>query len=433
MINNRFENYLISEREEKFQRIYYEINQLYIDNNYKLDPMELIHYALAEDINIIIKDTSNKIIYNSNTRRSMGMMGGMHHGHMGHMGYMHRPEGKYIEKEYPLTFEGDLIGTLIIGYIDNAYLTESAMIFKGTLFRSFILSGFVTILIGLIFSIVISNRLTQPLVSIKDTANAIKAGNLQVDSEVKTDVKEIIELSEAIGFLGNTLAEQEDIRKRYASDISHELRTPLTTLRTHLEAIIDGVWEPTREHLQILMEEIQRLSNLVDNLRDSFTETEYSIKLNKERFNISKELEAIITAYVPIYEKKGFTILGSIEPNIEVYMDKDKFKQIINNLLSNSLRYLEDEGQVFVDLKENNRKITIKVKDNGIGIKDKDLPHIFNRFYRVDTSRQKSTGGSGLGLSIVKSMVEAHGGYIYVESQYGKGTEFTLNFPLKQT
>ncbi|HLS53596.1 MAG TPA: sensor histidine kinase, partial [Tissierellaceae bacterium] len=104
MINNRFENYLISEREEKFQRIYYEINQLYIDNNYKLDPMELIHYALAEDINIIIKDTSNKIIYNSNTRRSMGMMGGMHHGHMGHMGYMHRPEGKYIEKEYPLTF-----------------------------------------------------------------------------------------------------------------------------------------------------------------------------------------------------------------------------------------------------------------------------------------------------------------------------------------
>ena len=111
-------------------------------------------------------------------------------------------------------------------------------------------------------------------------------------------------------------------------------------------------------------------------------------------------------------------------------MDRDKLKQIMFNLLSNSMRYLRRDGTVIVGLSKEKHHIKITVEDNGIGIKDEDIPYIFERFYRVDSSRNKETGGTGLGLSIVRNLVEAHGGVIYVESEIGKGTKFTLLFPL---
>lgn len=434
MINNRFENYLIKEREDKFEEIYKVINDLYTNNNFKLDPMELKHYALAEDINIIIQDIDGNIQYNSST--AMGMMGngmGMGNGHMGRhhsMGGRNISEGEYVEKSYPLSIDNTNVGYLIIGYIDNAYLTESAVLFKNTLWKSFIISGLITVLISFLVSIVLSKKLTIPLIKIRNTANEIQSGNLSAYSTIDTDIKEILELSSSLNYLGTTLAEQENIRKRYASDISHELRTPLTTLKSHIEAIMDGVWEPTKDHLSILMSEITRLSNLVDDLKDSFNAEEYNINLEKSKFNISLELKDILTSFIPLYHQKGYRITSSIEDNIEIFMDKDKFSQVINNLLSNSLNYLRDNGEVFVELKKVNNRLIISIEDNGIGIKKESLPLIFNRFYRVDTSRDKATGGTGLGLPIVKSIVEAHGGSISVESEYGKGTKFILKFPL---
>jgi signal transduction histidine kinase len=110
-------------------------------------------------------------------------------------------------------------------------------------------------------------------------------------------------------------------------------------------------------------------------------------------------------------------------------MDKDKFKQIMHNLLSNAYKYMKDKGEVLVSLNIENNSITIKVKDNGIGISKKDIPYIFERFYRTDMSRNKNTGGSGIGLTITKTLVEAHGGKISVESKLGEGTVFTVRFP----
>lgn len=432
MINRRFENYLITEREDKFENIYKVINELYVNSNFKLDPMELKHYALSEDINIIIQDMQGNILYNSSTGMGMGRMGrmgGMHHGGMNHM--MNIPQGEYVEKVYKLLHDNNIVGSLIIGYIDNAYLTESAILFKNTLGKSFIISGLITIFIGILVSIFLSNRLTTPLINIRNTANEIQSGNLNAKSIVNTNIKEILDLSSSINYLGGTLSQQENIRKRYASDISHELRTPLTTLKTHIEAIIDGIWEPTKEHLDILMSEITRLSNLVDDLRDSFNAEEYNINLKKTRFNISEELENIITSFIPIYSQKGYNISQYIEKNIEVFMDIDKFKQIINNLLTNAFHYLGKDGKVSIKLTKLNNKLNLSIEDNGIGIKEENLPLIFDRFYRADTSRNKTTGGTGLGLSIVKSIVEAHGGNIYIKSQYGKGTKVVMNFPLE--
>ncbi len=427
MINNRFENYLAEEQQVKLQQICDEINDLYNKNGYVLYQREINSYASLENVTIEIRDLNDNILYTSNNRNIMDPMGGMHR----RMRRMHNiPEGNYVEKSYPLLEGNKEVGKLIIGFIDNAYLTESAMIFKDTLTKSFFISAIFTVLVGLGTSTMLSKSLTSPLLEIRNTAVEMRKGNLNRKSNINTNTVEILELSDSINYLGETLAKQENIRKKYASDISHELRTPLATLKSHLEAIIDGIWEPSEEHLDVLMKDIDRLSSLVDDLKDSFKSEELELVLNKTKFNMSKEIDDIITTFTPLYTKEGFHIESAIEDNIEINMDRDKLKQIMYNLLSNSIKYLDKEGKVSVILKEDSNNVILKVIDNGIGIEEKYLPFIFDRFYRSDTSRNKNTGGTGLGLSIVKSIVEAHGGSIEIESKYEEGTKITILIPL---
>lgn len=427
MINNRFEIYLVKEQENRLSQISKEINNLYSQNDYKLYQNEINSYASLEDIYIEIKDLNGNTLYSSNNNNHMGGMGGMHRKMM----QMHQiPEGNYVDKAFPLFQDNKVIAKLIIGYIDNSYLTESAIIFKDTLTKSFLISGIFTIILGTLISIYLSRSLTNPLIAIRNTAVDIQKGNLKSRAIVDTNTVEIVELSDSINFLSESLAKQEDIRNRYASDISHELRTPITTLKSHLEAIIDGVWNSDEEHLNILMLEIDRLSSLVDDLKDSFTSEEYTLNLNKTKFNLSKEMYDIVTTFIPIYTKENHNIDFSIEDTIDINMDKNKLKQIMYNILSNSIKYLNNKGTVSIILTKNRDNAIIKVIDDGIGIKKEDLPHIFDRFYRSDSSRNRNTGGTGLGLSIVKTIVEAHNGTIHVVSSSGKGTEITIVLPL---
>lgn len=424
MINNRFEKYLVKEQEIRLEEISKEINKSYEENEYKLYPRDINSYASLEDLSIEIRDLENNLLYSSKTKG----IGRMHNRVMRNHGIS---QGKLVEKSFPLVEKDNEVGTLFIGYIDNSYLTEGAIVFKNTLSKSLFLSAVLAIIIGIVTSIILSRSLTIPLLSIRNTAMEIQKGNYDEKSMVNTNMIEIKELSDSINYLGETLGKQESIRKKYASNISHELRTPLTTLQSHIEAIIDGIWEPSNEHLKILMDEVIRLSSLVDNLKDSFNSEEHEIILNKTTFDLSTELKNIVTTFVPLYNKENYNIQTNIEDNVKIYMDKDKLKQIISNLLLNSIQYLNNEGTVLISLRKEKENILIKVSDNGIGISKKDLPHIFDRFYRVDESRNKNTGGTGLGLSIVKSIVEIHNGNIKVKSQQNQGTEFVISLPQK--
>ncbi len=426
MINRTFEKYLEREQSNKFHTIFEEINEIYSSNPLALDKMSLMHYSVREGIDITIKDKDNKTLYDS-SESGMGM-GSMNRRRINMMDRI--PRGNYVEKVYELKKDSTVIGRLIIGYLDNSYITDSSILFMDTLKRSLFASGLLAVLMGLLVSILISRQLTKPILDITQTANNLRAGDLSARSSIVNSTAEISQLRESINYLGDTLAKQDSIRKRYASDISHELRTPLTTLKTHIEAISDGIWEPNKEHLDILTDEVLRLTKLVDDLKTSFTQEEYTLQINKSRFNISLELENIIRGYEPIFSKENHLLLSNIEKDIIFNMDREKFNQIIYNLLSNSLHYLKEKGKVMVELYGLEDKIILKISDNGIGIKEEDLENIFNRFYRVDTSRNKETGGTGLGLSIVKSIVEAHKGHIDVESKFGEGTDFIISLPI---
>lgn len=434
MINRKFDSYLIEEQNMKFEKIRKDINDLFLEEGSNLTSRDISNYASMEGIYIEIRDYNDNLVCNSNNSNMMhkGMMGQMMRQMMRRHGtgnsYMNT--GNYVEKNFSLLDGDNIIGTLIIGYIDNSHLTESALLFKDTLSVSFLISGIITIILGLIISIFLSKGLSSPLVNITSTANEMRSGNLKSRSTIKANTKEIKELSYSINYLAETLENQENLRKRYASDIAHELRTPLTILKSHVEAIVDGIWEPTDEHFGVLLGEIDRLAKLVDDLKNTFKTLEADLNINKTYFNITNELKAILSQFEPLFKKEDFILEYSIEENIKISMDRDRFKQIMNNLLSNALKYLKDNGRVFVTLKKEKRNIIITVKDNGTGIKEEDLPFVFDRFYRADISRNKETGGTGLGLSITKALVEAHGGNIYVESNYDKETKFTILLPI---
>ncbi len=430
-VGKEFRLYLIDEHKSRIDNVIKIVEDLYKNQVLpsKINQDELQRYAEMQELYIEVKDLNNNTIYSSGNshlqHKTMmeGMMGSMMHNFAG------MNIGEYTEDKYPLIINNKNIGTIIVGYFGTSYLTSGSVTFISTLNRSFILSAIIALIFGLIISIIISKQLSKPLVNITETANKMRGGNLEVRAMRNTTTKEIADLSNSINYLAATLKNQEMLRKRLTSDMAHELRTPLTTLKTHIEALIDGVWEPTTERFEDFYEEIERLTKMVDNLRSLSRLEESNLNLNKGKIDISNELEKIINTFKPLFIKENYDLISRISPEIEAIIDKDKFKQIMHNLLSNAYKYLKPWGKVEVILNKANESILIKVIDNGIGIPEKDLPYVFERFYRSDLSRSKNTGGSGIGLTITKAFVEAHGGRIYVESKLDEGTTFTIELP----
>lgn len=430
MIGKKFNNYLINEHKAMEVRTAAIINNLY---NEKIgfsaaNEDEILRYASAQNLYIQIKNINGEIIFASNnlTSTHKTMMNSM-------MGSMMRNSlnttDQYSEDKYPLKKGTKSIGTITFGYYNSSYFNSSAQTFITTLNHSFLLSALIALVFGLIISIFFSKQISLPLTKITTTANKIRTGNLEARSLVISKTKEIDDLSTSINYLAETLQKQELLRKRLTSDMAHELRTPLTNLKSHIEALLDKVFEPTDEILTGFYEEIQRLIKLVNGLNDAAKLEQTTTILNKSKFNLSLELEKIINSFKPLYKTSSLKIHSKLTPNLEIFMDKDKFKQVIYNLLSNALKYSKENGEVLVTLKSFANTIIIEIKDNGIGISEKDLPFIFERLYRSDESRNKNTGGAGIGLTIVKNIVEAHKGTIKVTSSLGVGTTFIITLP----
>jgi two-component system sensor histidine kinase BaeS len=431
MIGEKFNNYLIDEHKTKVSKIATIINGLYDEKTgfSTSGKDEILRYSNAEKLYIEVKDKNGVLVFTSGNSalQQNTMMGSMMNSMMNNFSEI-KP-GEYTEDNYPLMKNSNEVGNIVFGYYGTSYLNDAALTFKMTLNHSFFLSGFIALIFGLIVSILLSKQISSPLTKITATANNIRNGDLEARSRVTSKTTEIIDLNASINYLAETLQKQELLRKRLTSDMAHELRTPLTNLKSHIEALLDKVWEPTEKMLTSFYEEIERLIKLVEGLNDIAKLEQTNLNLNKSRFNLSLELEKVITSFEPLFANSNSKIISDLLSNVEVFMDKDKLTQVMYNLLANSLKYLNGNGEVFVTLKDKNETIILEVKDNGIGMSEKDLPFIFERFYRSDESRNKKTGGSGIGLTIVKSIVEAHNGTIDVKSRLGEGSTFTVTIP----
>lgn len=346
---------------------------------------------------------------------------------------------KSIEKQWDNYFEelkvdinddesNILVGYAYIGHYASTYYMENDVEFFNAINRIIIIIGVISISSIIIISIIISRSIAKPISKVSKMTKYIGEGNYKNKLNYKSNIMEIDDLINSINKLSNELNDQENLRKQLTGDIAHELRTPLTSIKGHLDAIIVGIWEPTNERLNSINEEVKRITNLVDELRKLAKFDSGKDNLNKEIVNLKNYIKSIAYNYEGKALEKNIVVKYQLE-NIEALIDKEKFAQVIINILSNAIKYNNGNNEIYIKVFKKNNSINISIKDSGIGIPKSEYKNIFERFYRLDKSRGSNEKGVGVGLTIAKSIVNAHGGEIEVYSEINKGSEFIISLP----
>lgn len=284
--------------------------------------------------------------------------------------------------------------------------------------------------IAVVLGLLLARSLSKPVLALTDATEAIAAGDFGHQIPVKSK-DEIGLLAASFNQMSSELARATQLRKQMTADIAHDLRTPLSILSGYTEGLKEGDVKPTEELYSILHEEVQHLTHLVEDLRLLSLADSGELSLTMRDIDPKAVLEKAALAYILQAEKKGITIrvvAGDELPSIRV--DVARMTQVFNNLVANALRYT-DAGEIVLSAFVDNARVVLSVRDTGAGIAQDALPHIFDRFYRADQSRQRvEDGTSGLGLAIAKSIVVLMGGTILVESDLGVGSVFSVQFPV---
>lgn len=279
-----------------------------------------------------------------------------------------------------------------------------------------------------IFAILMTNKIVRPVLDTAERAKKISEGNYEAETDIHSDIKETQMLLDSMNRLSLELAEQENLRKRMMSDIAHELRNPVTVVKGQLEAFADGVWEPTQERLNLALSEVDRLSVLIKEVEGLSVLAKEGGCVSVSMADMSELVKETATGFEPLFRGKEVGLQVDVTPNINLAVDAAKIRQVVQNLVSNALRYTDKGGNVKITLKQDKYNVIFSVADTGIGISKEDLPNIFERFYRTDRSRARESGGMGIGLAIVKAIVDAHGAKVTAESEEGVGSVFTVVF-----
>lgn len=319
---------------------------------------------------------------------------------------------------YVLFLGGNEIGRLEVDVIDPHRERIFVMRSNRFLIFSILVLGGVAIVLGLVFS----RRMTQPLKALTTAASAIQDGNLK-SRVTTTGTDEIGTLAESFNRMAKSLETQDALRKKISSTVAHELRTPISALRGELEGLMDGLIPPDKETIQSLYDEIGRLKGLIDGMEEVSQAEASSLTLRKQDLKLLPFLQNIVERFKRSFREKGVRTGLICDQKLVAHADPDKLSQIVINLLSNALNATAPGDEVMITAGRDNKNIILEVTDTGSGIRKTDIPFIFERFYRV------SEGGLGIGLTIVKELVDAHGGKIEVESTHGKGSKFRLMLP----
>ncbi|MFN3479287.1 MAG: ATP-binding protein [Thermodesulfovibrionales bacterium] len=319
---------------------------------------------------------------------------------------------------YPLFLGGKEIGSLEVRFLktgrENIYIKRSD--------RFFLLSLLIIGGLAIILSIIFSRRFTKPIERLNTAAEAIGDGNLKSRVNI-SGTDELARLAATFNSMAKSLETQESLRKKLISNIAHELRTPVSAIKGEIEGMIDGIIPINKEGLQSLNEEISRLKFLIEGLEELAQAQASTLLLRKQSINLHQFLKNIMDRFYMSFRDKNITTEIQCDEGLAVTADPERLSQIIINLLDNGLKATGQGGKIWIKAGSKGLATYIEIGDTGCGIKQEELPFIFERFYR------SFSGGLGLGLAIVKELVDAHNGRIEVKSEYGKGTVFTILLP----
>lgn len=335
-------------------------------------------------------------------------------------------------EHWPIIVDGVLVGELVVeGSLMGAAAVDPAPL-VGSVTRAVFFAAAIAAVAGLALAAIFVRQITRPLVDLTHASRRIARGDLRVRLPVKS-ADEVGELTATFNQMAASLEKQESLRRNLMADIAHELRTPLTGIQGAIEAMQDGVFPADAENLAGLHAEVLLLNRLVDDLRTLANAEAGQLILERTQIDLAELCRRQVNAMQRRADERGIALTINCPAQTQlIEADGQRLNQVLLNLLDNALRHTPASGSVVVSLHADDDHVYVTVADNGAGIPAADLPHVFDRFYRGDRSRARSTGGSGLGLAIARQIVEAHGGCMWVDSPppgAAHGAEFGFMLP----
>lgn len=433
-LDKLFEQYANKQREIQIAQIITQVNQQYLpdEKTYSISCLEVIgNAALQNGIILHVQTLNGEIDWDIRQHRAQECQLQLQHAELNMHSRYPNFRGGYTETKYELTDENGTAGYLIAGYYGPYSFDDNELLLINALNRVLISSGLFFLFVAVVLGIYMARKTSTPITNAIAIAQSIAGGENEIPTMKVSTTRETSDLLTALKEMSIALEKKDQQKKQITEDVAHELRTPLSNIQSHLEALIDGVWMPTRGRLQSCHDEVVRISGLVDQLAElSLIENESSHN-DMCIFNFDQLCSIIVNDFEAAGEERCTRIECHIPPQALLYGNEDQVKQCIVNLLTNAMNYTSEGETITLSYTQQGDVVCVQVCDNGQGIPADSLPHIFERFYRVDKSRSKRTGGMGIGLSITKAIVEGHGGTICVNSKIGEGTTFFLRFPLQ--
>jgi signal transduction histidine kinase len=302
--------------------------------------------------------------------------------------------------------------------------------FLQSVWWQFLLAGAIAAVIALVMTRWLARGMTQPLRDMADAARRMETGDYS--TRVYTTTRdEVGQLAAAFNRMSRELENLESSRRDLVANVSHELKTPITAIRAHLENLLDGVEEPDAETLQVMLAQSERLGRLVEQLLDLSKLESGDVPLRREQVALAPLVSRVMSEIEVASAGRDVHVASDLPGDLpQIEADAERMHQVIFNLVDNAVRFTPEGGAVRIAAQRVNGSIEVRVADTGVGIPSEALPRLFERFYRVDPARARDGGGTGIGLAIARSVVEAHGGTIRAESRLGKGSTFTFDVPI---
>jgi len=367
----------------------------------------LLSYLAIILVGVLVLIIASQFILPSSFNRHMGGMGMMNNGMMGGQG-----EGQ--------------------GFGGSNTMSQLYLDFRASFNEALMYAALAAAVVAVLLGLYLSRSVIAPVRAMSLATERIADGHYDERVQARGE-DELAQLAMRFNQMAEKLDQVESMRRRLIGDVSHELRTPLTAIKGSMEGLMDGVLPATHETFQQIHAEADRLNRLVDDLQELSRFESHAYQLDIRPLDVSSLVQTVTKRLAPQAETKRISLDLELAPDLpRILADEDRAVQVLTNLTGNALQYTPEDGRVTIAAQRINHEVQISVRDTGIGIPPEHLPHIFDRFYRADKSRsRRAGGGSGIGLTIARALVEAHGGRIWAESAgEGQGSTFTFTLPI---
>ena len=391
--------------------------------------------AVSSEIVVQVTTTDGKVLYDDTWATSSGRVSGVADGGRRVPATVPTAENATVSSVITAP-SGKVVGTVRLWALGSeALLTKADAAFRTNSYGAIATAAAIAAMIACVIGYFVSRAISRPIQRITSTAKQIRNGDLTARSKV-TGTDEVGQLGETFDDMAGTIERDLKLEHRLTGDVAHELRTPLMAMQATVEAMQDGVLPADDEHLEVVAAEVRRLSRLIDAMLKLSRLENGTTELKAERTDLVYLVKSLVSSQHQLFHEKGLHLRFVDETphgELNADVDPDLLREAIVNLMSNAMRYTNADGWVKVSLRQDHSDALIAVQDTGIGIAKEDIPQTFARFWRSDVSRERVSGGLGVGLAITKEIVDRHNGTILVESELGRGTTFTLRIPLRST